>query len=63
MGTALSFCTLAVRQSCLLAPDAGVARVAAAAALEPRAPPLLEEALERLLAGCLYTKSKHTCVS
>ena len=62
MGTALSFCTLAVRQSCLLAPVAGVASVAAAAALVPRAPLPLELVLERLLAGCFYTTHKHTSV-
>lgn len=58
MGTALCFCTFAVRQSCLFAPVAlagapgGVASVAAAVAFEPRAPPALAAALDLLLAGC-----------
>lgn len=70
MGTALSaLCTFAVRQSCLLVPaalavvPAGVASVAAAAALEPRAPPAFAAVLDLLLAGCFCSTHKHTCVT
>lgn len=66
MGTALCFCTFAVRQSCLLAPVAlagapgGVASVAAAVAFEPRAPPAFEAALDLLLAGCFCKIHQNT---